>query len=214
MKEINKEQIVQLREHDLNRGHNKSQTPIYPKTVVEAVEGLEDVSGVTVVEELPESPEPGKIYYNTTDGYYYIVDDSGETPKCVAIGNQDIPVVSLSTPASNNYQLEANKYYLLGTINIIDNPVPTLLEPTLSPKITLTEFTMDGIAKQYFGRFTAGADSLNISFGTDLVGNPVYVPDQDKEVEIVEGHTYEFNVLYNTVFIKDITYTSDVTPVG
>lgn len=72
---IRKEQIVQLREHDLNRGKNKSNRPVYPKTVIEAVIGADSLSGVIIVDSLPASGEIGKIYYSTENGTYFVFED-------------------------------------------------------------------------------------------------------------------------------------------
>lgn len=78
MKEIRKEQIIQLKEHDLNRGHNRSQTPVYPVTTVEAILGSDQLGGVTKVESLPEEGEVGKIYFDTTTSKYYVYNASTE----------------------------------------------------------------------------------------------------------------------------------------
>lgn len=114
MKKIRKEQIVQLREHDLNRGHNRSQTPVYPITVPESIEGLAEylsnagIAGTTTVDELPASGEEGKIYYNTSDGKYYVYSTNSGYDE---LGDTDIPIVNASDPNS-----EILHSYVYGTV--------------------------------------------------------------------------------------------------
>lgn len=106
MKKIRKEQIVQLREHDLNRGHNRSQTPVYPITVPESIEGLAEylskagIAGTTTVDELPASGEEGKIYYNTSNGKYYTWSGTHSEFSQVVTANDivdpSIPIISTS----------------------------------------------------------------------------------------------------------------------
>lgn len=193
MKEIKKEQIVQLREHDLNRGHNKSQTPVYPKTIAAAVEGLEDIGrGITEVTELPETGEEGKIYYNTTDKNYYTY-NSNEA-KFTMLGNSDIPIVVLDIDKNDRYEIESNIYYILqGFATGINSPV-----------IRLTDFSYN-VGKQYFGRFTAQIDNQPFEFEVDR--GTVYIPDEDAEIEILANHTYEFNILLDIILLKDITWS-------
>ena len=79
---MDKDQIIQLRNHHLKQGRNNDRRPIYPITKAECIIG--DVGGgVKKVDTLPETGEAGKIYYNTTDGTYYVYDKKGFT----TIGN-------------------------------------------------------------------------------------------------------------------------------
>lgn len=114
MKKIRKEQIVQLREHDLNRGHNRSQTPVYPITVPESIEGLAEylskagIAGTTTVDELPVTGEVGKIYYNTSDGKYYTYSTDDGFVSIVDADNlpsTTIPII-VSSAAKHTYVYE------------------------------------------------------------------------------------------------------------
>ena len=67
---MDKDQIIQLRNHHLKQGRNNDRRPIYPITKAECIIG--DVGGgVEKVATLPEKGEEGKIYYNTTNKQYY-----------------------------------------------------------------------------------------------------------------------------------------------
>ena len=67
---MDKDQIIQLRNHHLKQGRNNDRRPIYPITKAECIIG--DVGGgVQKVDTLPEKGEEGKIYYNTTSKQYY-----------------------------------------------------------------------------------------------------------------------------------------------
>ena len=73
---MDKEQIIQLRNHHLKQGRNNDRRPIYPITKAECIIG--DVGGgVEKVDTLPEKGEEGKIYYNTTDKKYYTYTNEG-----------------------------------------------------------------------------------------------------------------------------------------
>ena len=170
---------------------------------------------ITQTNSLPTKGEFGKIYYNKSDNKYYVVSDTEDgVSEYIELGtgsdsnSGDIEVASIYSPTNNVYNLQANKYYLLGTLTV-DN---TVLADPVNPNIKLTGFSTDGVAKSYIGRFTAGADNLNFLFSTD--NGSVHICDEDADIDIIQGHTYEFNVLYDTVFIKDITYTSQIVPAG
>ena len=67
---MDKDQIIQLRNHHLKQGRNNDRRPIYPITKAECIIG--DVGGgVQKVDTLPETGEEGNIYYNTTNKQYY-----------------------------------------------------------------------------------------------------------------------------------------------
>lgn len=73
---MDKEQIIQLRNHHLKQGRNNDRRPIYPITKAECIIG--DVGGgVEKVDTLPETGEEGKIYYNTTNKKYYTYTNEG-----------------------------------------------------------------------------------------------------------------------------------------
>lgn len=67
---MDKDQIIQLRNHHLKQGRNNDRRPIYPITKAECIIGGAG-GGVEKVDTLPEKGEEGKIYYNTNDKKYY-----------------------------------------------------------------------------------------------------------------------------------------------
>lgn len=208
-KSIRKEQIVQLREHDMNRGHNKSKTPVYPVTVPEAILGFDSLGGATIVETLPETGQAGIIYYNTEDSNYYVYTENGFKE----FGAQEgLPIVRNPAVHKLNgeeqeyeYDLEPNKYYVFGRIGGTA-PQETLVGPDGvavidAPSLTFHVSEDSYIVKSYVGRFIANADSPSIT----LVG--AHFADDIPDIE--SGHTYEFNILYGICLITDITYTSN-----
>ena len=89
---MDKDQIIQLRNHHLKQGRNNDRRPIYPITKAECIIG--DIGGgVEKVDTLPETGKEGKIYYNTSDGTYYGYDKKGFT----AIGSDIETVASLGS---------------------------------------------------------------------------------------------------------------------
>lgn len=209
-KEINREQIVQFREHDMNRGHNKSQTPVYPITVPQAVlnlaEYLEELgiggNGVEVVNTLPNSGEEGKIYYSTNDGKYYIY--SNDTFQTLALGVMpftDTPATRESILAGDHFVIKENTYTVLGEVGS-DTSTGNLLELYFPFTPASSQSFRRNYVSQYIGRFTALGDNMTI-----LLPTGVHIPDE--HVDIAAGHTYEFNILYDTCLITDITYTDN-----
>ena len=77
-------QIVQLREHDLNRGASKDSTPVFPITKASAIEGMSEflrdlnINGVTPISDISDvnSPEKGKIYYEESTDKYYVYNEA------------------------------------------------------------------------------------------------------------------------------------------
>lgn len=102
---MDKDQIIQLRNHHLKQGRNNDRRPIYPITKAECIIG--DVGGgVEKVDTLPETGEAGKIYYNTSDGKYYAYDKkeftsigSGiETVTTFGVASNGMPSVDTQLP--------------------------------------------------------------------------------------------------------------------
>lgn len=159
-------------------------------------------NGVTKVTSLPEVGETGKIYYNVEDNKYYTYNGNTFNEVGVQIG---LPIVQASTVATTEtetegavsvqvtyYDLEPNVYYLFGTTSIINLRFP-LYEDDIN------------IAASYVGRFKC--QDTQGSTVTIHLGNGVHFADNIPDIE--PGHTYEFNVLYDTCLITDITYTSN-----
>lgn len=111
---MDKEQIIQLRNHHLKQGRNNDRKPIYPITKAECIIG--DVGGgVEKVDTLPEKGEEGKIYYNTTDKKYYTYTNEGgfnetgsgiETVTTFGVvpKGEDMPSVDTQIPISPDEQ--------------------------------------------------------------------------------------------------------------
>ena len=160
----------------------------------------DDGSGVTIVDTLPETGKVGYIYYNKYDNSYYTY--NGEFSK---IGKENADVVTdiddvLKKPSrpgvdipvpDNSYVLEANVFY-----NIEDWNRDEDTENNAYMEFVLGLNGEEGI---FAGRFTAWADNLNLTWPTS-----VDVVDADS-LDIINGHTYEFNVWLGKCIIKDVT---------
>lgn len=175
----------------------------YPNihTVKDALDkALEGGNGVINVESLPATSEAeeGAIYYNTETGIHYLFDGANFTE----INTSVMPVVrktGTSTALQYGVSIQPNCY------NIITIPLAASVEakPFVFNFVDVPEATMAG---QYVGRFTALADNQAISLYTDTTGVSLHWPNDVPD--IVEGHTYEFNLLYDTCLLTDITVTS------
>ena len=153
----------------------------------------------TTVTALPETGVSGVIYYNSTENKYYTYsNDSWQE-----LGNQaGLPIVQASSVAKTEtiegsiattyYDLEPNVYYLFGQKSIINLRFP-LYDDGIN------------VAGSFIGRFTC-SDVENSTVNVTL-NNGVHFADNIPDIE--PGHTYEFNVLYDTCLITDITYTSN-----
>lgn len=123
---MDKDQIIQLRNHHLKQGRNNDRRPIYPITKAECIIG--DVGGgVEKVDTLPEKGEEGKIYYNNADGIYYVYDKKGFT----AIGSDIEKVISLPFEGEEGkiyYHTIRKQYYTYDTEKGFTNlSIPTML---------------------------------------------------------------------------------------
>ena len=106
-------------------------------------------------------------------------------------GKVAMPIVSL-TPTNGAATIEANKYYLLGSVGS---------ETAADNGLTLSFQTSQVEALTYMGRFTAIANSLSLTL-------PSGIRFTDSVPDIEAGHTYEFNILYDTCILTDITITA------
>lgn len=159
---------------------------------------VDEGGGVTVVNTLPDTGEEGKIYYNTTTGTYYISDNGkwrtfNETTVVTSLddvetwGHQGVP-------SFNEYILEPNVFY---NISNWDNSGT----PQTYPGIRLHVTNLNGL---YAGRFTAWRDNMSLWFTSDN-NEELIVPDNIPD--IVNGHTYEFNVWQGVLILVDVTST-------
>lgn len=163
-------------------------------------QALGEAGGVTQVDTLPATGEGGKIYYNTTDGKYYTYSDGEYTP----LGSSEVAVITDITDvevyavggvtSECTYVIEPNIFY---NIEDWDNSSPSGSADGLILYINSVE-------GPYAGRFTAWKDNMFLGFfvtdGTDVI-----VPDNIPD--IIEGHTYEFNLYQGVCLIVDITST-------
>jgi hypothetical protein len=194
--------IIQLRNHHLQKGRKNDRTPIYPITDSKAVrykdpnnpdiktiyDAIKESNGVTRVEGLPESGQSGKIYYNTNDSSYYTYDEANG--KFIPLGTTDMLYVDYSEEVEpNTYNgtsinsnslsipIEPNKYYDFGVRPIA---VPLVYGLGVLP-IKLDP----NVAYQYCGRFTVASDANVDNFVFQLVNKrvggtgmfPMFIPD-------------------------------------
>lgn len=106
-------------------------------------------------------------------------------------GKVAMPIVSL-TPTNGAATIEANKYYLLGSVGS---------ETAADNGLTLSFQTSQVEALTYMGRFTATANALSLIL-------PSGIRFTDALPDIESGHTYEFNILFDTCILTDITVTA------
>lgn len=205
---MDKDQIIQLRNHHLKQGRNNDRKPIYPITKAECIIG--DVGGgVEKVNILPEKGEEGKIYYNTTDGTYYVYNNDKFEPiakQGMAKGTPEITghyAISGSDLTGVNLKLQPNTYYNLSdAIWFTDQDLET-------PDVGSLTFTFEGLdgtddtTNSYVFRMIIGVNSPNLKF------NGVLIPDVTKEVldNLEQGHKYEFNVFDRYMLVTDVTVT-------
>lgn len=166
--------------------------------------------GVTKVATLPTTGEQGKIYYNTTDGKYYIYDNNswesmGEDEPTPVITDpnevehefEQIPDESISDAGTVRYvyTLQPGVFYdIYDWLNLDVLPEVEWSVVNVGLKFTFDPDTDEVVA----GRFTAWEDNINIIFP-----NGVKTANSD-DIEITNGHTYEFNVYKGVAIIMDL----------
>lgn len=204
-------------------GFEQSYVPIswvlkkYPELLAGPVgaiieQAIAGVSGVTKVSELPDDGEPGRLYYNETDGNYYVL--AGSNWIDTRINNEPEQVI-YSQPGTNPSGIAGESdtvisiwpYYIYRNAYNILMPVPDDAE-TGTVGIRLVPSTADNYLVNYVGCFTV--PSPNTFFQVQLPST-VGIPDDDDFHEgsgFEPGHTYEFNILHDTCILKDITCTS------
>ena len=162
------------------------------------IAGDDKGGGVIIVNTLPDTGEEGKIYYNTTTGTYYISDNGkwrtfNETTVVTSL--DDVETWGHQGVLSfNEYILEPNIFY---NISNWDNSGT----PQTYPGIRLHVTNLNGL---YAGRFTAWKDNMSLWFTSDN-NEELIVPDNIPD--IVNGHTYEFNVWQGVLILVDVTST-------
>lgn len=229
-------QIVQLREHDLNRGHNKSRTPIYPNTIPEAIIGLSEYignNGASVLkyadaetflaevasheqsgENNPYTSYYGAFIYIEDEGKFYTFDDSSEESLIpVTPEEKDMELVNYTTKTNDTngggilnsaIAIDPNKYYLFGTRTVLSIYVTRYMEPN--------------VCFSYTGRFTVDPNISGDFIFTIYISKQLAIPAgyhgitiTDNSAELEADHTYEFNILYDSCTIVDITHAVEAT---
>ena len=100
-----------------------------------------------------------------------------------------------------NFDLVEGKYHLLGSVGqAIESDSQ---EERVDCYVYLSFLPNTSVASQYIGRFTC------LSTITLLLPSGIYIPDTLSDLTFEEGHTYEFNILYDTCLITDITHTEN-----
>lgn len=199
---MDKDQIIQLRNHHLKQGRNNDRRPIYPITKAECIIGGAG-GGVQKVDTLPEKGEEGKIYYNISNKQYYKYDaENGFTNLSIT------PMLYGKTPRNDSahperydvYSLEPNEYYDFDTF------YTTSLHITPLPvKINFKEINNQKVVNSYVFRMTIPSTG-----GVNITLNNLTIPNSAKEIldNLVPGHRYEFNVFGRVLLVTDITAAS------
>lgn len=200
---IKNEDIVQLRQNDLNRGRNKSNAPVYPKTIPEAILGLssylgkEGLKDVVEVDSMPAEGKAGVIYYlKGSNARYLVWSETNHTFYALSLEPNlitDPNDVERLEDVDNGFILEPNTHYLIEDWNLDDAD-------------SLTFRFNTSASNMFLGRFTAWEDNLNITWIVRYALHDAPMPPKiPNPVDIIAGHTYEFNLFYDVLFIADIT---------
>lgn len=161
----------------------------------------------------------GKIIYIEEDNGYYIFDatqyesDSiGLIPITPTPVEVPMPLVDYTTKTNdtkaggfiteNAIAIDPNKYYLFGSRTDLSIYVTRYMEPD--------------VCFSYTGRFTVDADISSDFTFTIFISKSNSIPDEyhgititDNSAELGAGRTYEFNILYDSCTITDITHTDN-----
>ena len=193
--------------------------------------------GIKIVDEDPETGEPGKIYFNIVNNEYLTANSEGDVEPLTTTASSNMPIKTIDATGLESITLKQGMYHIIE--NLPDEGI---------------SFILAGIdyshkkACSYVGRFTAPDDDYTI----DLVpgGNPasttpvtpvtpgdtpgggtakaplrdgtpsednsfdpnedisltvfnIYFDEQNPDIEA--NHVYEFNILYDSCSIRDIT---------
>lgn len=187
-----------------------------PAAVQEVLKTV-DVSGIEKVVDDPDSPEDGKIYYNTLTKEYRVYNsDTQEWDKFAVVEHIGLPLVTSNFEVQegypvvggedtlDGYKVYSNKFYNFSSV-VADGSPLALYFPELASSDN------NSYVLSFVGSFLAPNDVSGFSF--TLYDN-VHLDDASSEITIEAGHMYEFNVLNRVCKLTDITVSSDssVTP--
>ena len=164
-----------------------------------------------------------KFIFNEDDGKYYYWDNDWkpliyEPPVCQIEDYTERP--NDTTDTGSNVNINDPNYATQGATCIKISPDWYYLFGTRTDNLAIMpRLRSDSIAYSYMGRFTVALDqndafNFSIKVPTDGIGGLIddqstfsfHVPDNISKFE--DGHTYEFNILYDVCVITDITYTT------
>lgn len=160
-------------------------------------------NGVQTVSSLPEQGQRGVIYYNTTDSKYYTYNGDTYNTLSSSINGiyhpEGIPMDEGAFLSGTKYILKEDVYNDLGTLGA---------GSTVNDTTVILAFDESDAVPSYVGRFTVDNNSAGVS--VVLLGG-IHIPD-DSDFStggvFEAGHTYEFNILYDTCVFMDITWTN------
>lgn len=191
---------------------------------------------VTTINSLDRKGENGEIYYNTSDGQYYLYNNgysqigqdviiTDELPERGMEGrlyyNPDNSTYSTFNTVSGEWEIIATKNKVISNINDVEplvrygtgnNVVGYILEPNTFYNI-MTNWEMSGCTINDCTLFFDTSDE-NVYAGRFTITEdspniiwPTGTIYPDSNPELENGHTYEFNVYLGVCLITDITYT-------
>lgn len=219
--------IIQLRNYHINKGKDNDKTPLYPITVVEAIEGLSEalsnLSGVTKIHGAPDEDgtitdtEAGKLYYDVDNGVLYIGTGEGMSydllftqaefySRLIEYKNEILTWETIASP--NGHQI--GNSIVQGAYDLY--PYELSLQSLAPFNNTLDIYCQyGGIGMEYCFYYTqSGSTVPTINIVQPDAGAPtVSIPDAVQEVidGMEDGHTYEFNIFNNVLLVTDITAT-------
>lgn len=165
-------------------------------------------AGVTQVSSLPQVGKEGSIYYNITDKQYYtytsengwqstgnadVVSNPNDIAHAILVS--DDSTVANAKKVDYVYTLKPGVFYNVDDWLTVDDR-PTVDADVVN--ITLA-FAFDANTDSVFaGRFTAWEDNINLMWPAGVV-----IANQD-DIDIVNGHTYEFNAYQGVAILMDL----------
>ena len=159
--------------------------------------------GVSKISNLNTSGKAGEIYYNTSDGKYYTYNGTSFVPFGTSITEIYQPegeTLDEGTFISGTkYTIKEGVYNNLGTVGSGE---------TVGDTNIVLAFDEISAVPSYVGRFTVSSGSVGVSI---VLPSAIHIPD-DSDFStggvFKAGHTYEFNILYDTCVFMDITWTN------
>jgi hypothetical protein len=152
---------------------------------------------------LPEQGQQGVIYYNTTDNKYYTYNGDTYSTLSSSINEiyhpEGVHMDDGTFISGTKYIIKEDVYNDLGTLGA---------GSTVGDTTVILAFDESDTVSSYVGRFTVDSSSTGVT--VVLLGG-IHIPD-DSDFStggvFEAGHTYEFNILYDTCVFMDITWTN------